>query len=99
MERIAKWLNRKYDGSPMMKKIGEAVYRFVNRNLWAVVAVAILGIVMAVVGHYGKMGFDWRWFLFFELPLYLFLGWAVWKTIGIYRKSKELGRKNNSEKA
>lgn len=72
----------------MFKWIGEKVYNFVNNNLGLVFALAIVGIILAVVGHYGTCGFHLGWFLFFELPLYIFCGWAIYKVVQIFKNIK-----------
>lgn len=76
-------------------KIGNKVYACVNKNLQFIFAVALFGIVFAVIGHYGTMSFNLKWFLFFELPLYAFLIWAVcsvWRTYSNFKnKSKNNG--------
>jgi len=53
-----------------------------------VLTLAFVGILFAIVGHYGTMGFNIKWFLFFELPLYLFCIWALYKTYKIYKMIK-----------
>ncbi len=70
----------------MFKWIGEKVYNFVNNNLVLIFVLAGIGIVFAIIGHYGTMGFNWKWFLFFELPIYLFCGWAIYKTVRLFKK-------------
>ena len=72
----------------MFKWIGEKVYNFVNNNLGFVFALAIVGIILAVVGHYGTCGFNIWWFLLFELPLYIFCGWAIYKVVQIFKNIK-----------
>ena len=57
-----------------------------------VIMLAIFGIGCAVVGHYGTMGFSWKWFLFFELPLYVFYIWALSAAYKIYKRAKELNK-------
>lgn len=69
----------------MFKWIGEKVYNFVNNNLGLVLGVAAGGIILAIIGHYGILGFYLGWFLLFELPLYLFCGWAIYKVIKILK--------------
>ena len=59
-----------------------------------VITLAIFGIAFAIVGHYGQMGFDWKWFLFFELPLYIFCTWALYSGWKMYKIAKELEKKN-----
>jgi len=73
----------------LARRIGEKVYAWVNRNMPVVIGVAGFGIVCAVVGHYGQMGFHLGWFLGFELPLYLFLLWAVYRVWRMYHKYKK----------
>lgn len=69
--------------------IGKRVIYIVENYLPALIILAALGIISAIIGHYGKMGFNWKWFVFFELPLYLFLSWASWKCIKIYKEIKK----------
>ena len=66
--------------------IGKKVTYIVENYLLALVILAVLGIISAIIGHYGQLGFDWRWFVFFELPLYLFVGWAISKCIKMYKE-------------
>lgn len=88
MENIVRWINQKYENSRAMKTVGEAVYRFVSNHLGTIVVLAIFGITLAVVGHYGTVGFNWKWFVFFELPLYLFFGWVGYKIHRIFFNNK-----------
>ncbi len=53
-----------------------------------VITLFIIGISCAIIGHYGTMGFNWKWFIFFELPLYLFCGWALYKTYKLHKLIK-----------
>ena len=53
-----------------------------------VLILGFLGLSCAIVGHYGTMGFNIKWFLFFELPLYLFCILALYKTYKIYKMIK-----------
>jgi len=72
----------------MFRWIAEKVYNFVNNNLNLVFAFAIVGIIFAIVGHYGSCGFHLGWFLFFELPLYIFCGWAIYVIIKMLKNIK-----------
>lgn len=49
--------------------------------------IALVAIAMAVVSHYFLLGFNLMWFLFFELPLYIFCGWALWKALKTYNET------------
>ena len=56
----------------MFDKIGKFIKKAVENNLNFILGIGIVGIIMAIVGHYGTVGFDWTMFLCFELPLYIF---------------------------
>ena len=58
-----------------------------------VVALAVIGIVCAIISHYALMSFQPFWFIFFELPLYIFLGWACYATWKIWKRFKNLEKK------
>ena len=49
--------------------------------LTAILTMAVIGIAFAIIGHYGGKSFDWKWFLFFDCPLYAFVIWVGWKLI------------------
>ena len=51
-------------------------------------ALTFFGIAFAIVGHYGTIGFNIKWFLFLELPLYLFCTWALYKAYKLYKMTK-----------
>lgn len=53
-----------------------------------VLTLAFFGILFAIVGHYGTLGFNIKWFLFFELPLYLFCTWALYNAYKLYKMVK-----------
>ena len=59
-----------------------------------VVTLAFFGILFAIVGHYGQVGFNWKWFLFFELPLYVFCIWALCAAYKLYKQAKKLNNNN-----
>jgi hypothetical protein len=60
-----------------------------KKYLWIPINVGLIAIVMAIIGHYGTMGFNLKMFLFFELPLYIFCGWALYTALKIFIKIKE----------
>lgn len=62
-----------------------------------VLILAFFSILFAVVGHYGEMRFNWKWFCFFELPLYLFCIWALYAGYKLYKRATEI-HKYNKEK-
>ena len=47
---------------------------------------AFFGIFCAMVGYYGTVGFDWARFIFMELPLYIFCGWALVMTFTMVKR-------------
>lgn len=64
----------------ILTKIGEALHKCISNGGWvAVLVFAFFGVLFAMVGYYGEVGFNWKMFLFAELPLYLFCGWALHK--------------------
>lgn len=73
-----------------MKKIGQLIHKFIQSGGWVtILGIAFFGILAAIVSHYSLMGFNWKWFVFFEMPLYGFCGWAfynVFKTIKKFQK-------------
>jgi len=90
-----------------LRKINDKIYTSMNYfftecgGITLVFVLAFVGIACAIVGFYGKYGFDWKWFLCLHLPLYIFCGWALWKAIEMYMrfiKDKEDWRKQDDER-
>lgn len=72
---------------------GEKIHWFLTVGGWRTILLfAFISIIMAVVGHYGTMGFNWKWFLFFELPLYAFCGWALYKVFKLIKNNPDIFR-------
>lgn len=70
-------------------KIGEFLHKhFEDFTKPFVITLFIIGVSCALIGHYGQMGFNWKWFLFFELPLYSFCIWALYGAYKIYKRAK-----------
>ena len=69
----------------MKEAIWRKLLNFIKNGGWlTILIIAFFGIATAIVSHYAIMGFDLKWFIFFEIPLYTFCGWAfynVFKTI------------------
>lgn len=85
-------------------KVSEIVWRkmtsfFENGGMAVVFTLAFFGIACAIIAHYGQMGFMWKWFVFFDLPLYIFLGWALYKAYMIWRNYQKWVNKDNSDGA
>jgi len=71
-------------------KFGEFLHKhFETFTKPVVITLAFSGILFAIVGHYGTMGFNLNWFIFFELPLYLFCAWALYKAYKMYKSIKK----------
>ena len=73
-------------------KFGEKFYNKFTDFLtdgggYALFIIALFGIALAVISHYYLLGFNLMWFLFFELPLYIFCGWALWKAYLMYKRT------------
>jgi hypothetical protein len=74
----------------LLFKFGEFLHKhFEDFTKPFVLTLAFFGIAFAIVGHYGTMGFNLKWFLFFELPLYLFCGWTLFKVYKLYKMTKQ----------
>lgn len=56
----------------------------------ALLLVAFITIVPYIIVHYMSMGFNVYWFFGFELPLYAFLMWAMYKMFKIKHKFDKL---------
>lgn len=84
-------------------KFGEKFYNnftnfLINGGGYVLFGVALFGITLAIIGHYGLLGFNIWWFLFFELPLYIFCGWALWKALKIYNQTLSDNEKYEQER-
>ena len=74
----------------MFERLGKKVAYIVENYMEFIFVLAALGIIFAVIGHYGTCGFNWKMFLFFELPLYLFLAWAIYASCQMYVEAKKM---------
>lgn len=54
---------------------------------YVIFIIGIIAIVLATIGFYMQMGFDWKWFIFLQLPLYIFCGWALYNAYKLYSES------------
>jgi len=75
------------------KSFSEKLYEkmnkfFQNGGMIAVFILAGFGIGASIFGHYGtlikKNAIDWRWVVFFDVPLYAFCAWALFSAIKMY---------------
>lgn len=66
--------------------------RFKISFLDIVCAIAVIAIIMAIVGHYGSMGFNLKYFLCIDIPLYCFSIWALYMAIKIFKQYRQFQR-------
>ena len=75
----------------LFKLIGEKIHSYISNGGWiSVLVIAFLGILMAVVGYYGTVGFNWKMFVFAELPLYTFCIWALSKMFKLIKNNPDI---------
>ena len=73
-------------------------YFLENGGGWVVFIIALIAIIFAIVGFYGQNGFNWKWFIFFHLPLYVFCCWALYKAMKMYNKTlKDIDERKKKE--
>ena len=73
IQKVGKWLHNHFDD--FTKPV--------------VLFLAAVGIVFAIIGHYGTVGFNFWWFFFWDVPLYLFCIWALYKAYKLYKMIKK----------
>ena len=75
----------------LFKLIGEKIHKYISNGGWiSVLVIAFLGILMAVIGYYGTVGFNWKMFIFAELPLYAFCVWALSKMFKLIKNNPDV---------
>lgn len=75
----------------LFKLIGEKIHRYISDGGWLFILVfAFIGIAFAVIGYYGKVGFNWKMFVFAELPLYAFCIWALSKVFKLIKNNPDV---------
>ena len=82
----------------MNKNFGKKFYikftEFLNNGGgYMIFAIGLIGIIFAIIGFHGQNKFNWGWFIFFEVPLYVFCCWALYTAIKLYNKTL-----NNNDK-
>lgn len=71
----------------IIKRLGFKIYCWINDGGWiSCLVMGFLGLLCAVVSLYGTLGFNWVRFLFADLPLFSFCGWALYN--GIFKRIK-----------
>lgn len=78
-----------------MKKFIYSVAEMVETTRYFWYGVGIFSIISLIIAHYGLMGFNWKWFIFFELPLYCFICWVFY---AMYRMRNIHGKNDKKQK-
>ena len=74
----------------LFKLIGEKIHYVISNGGWlSVLVFAFIGIVFAIIGYYGRVGFNWKMFVFAELPLYAFCIWALSKVFKLIKNNPD----------
>lgn len=74
----------------LINYISNKVCAFVNNNFCFVITLASISIICAIIGHYGQLGFNLKSCVLFEVPLYVFCGWALGKACILYKRYKDI---------
>ena len=75
----------------ILNKAGEQLHKFISNGGWlSILVFAFIGIVLAIIGYYGTVGFNWKMFVFAELPLYAFCGWALYKVFKLIKNNPDI---------
>ena len=70
---------------------GKKLHKFFSHGGWVTILIlGFFGILFALIGKYGTMGFNWKWFVFFDLPLYTFCGWALYNVGKLIRNNRDI---------
>lgn len=74
----------------VFKQIGEKIHYCISNGGWLTVLVfAFIAILFAIIGYYGTVGFNWKMFIFAELPLYAFCIWALSKVFKLIKNNPD----------
>lgn len=74
----------------MKEAIWRKLHNFIKNGGWiTIVVIAFFGITSAIVSHYSILGFNWKWFIFFEMPLYIFCGWVTYNVFKMIKTLKK----------
>lgn len=70
--------------------IGKKIHYCISNGGWITILVfAFIAILFAIIGYYGTVGFNWKMFIFAELPLYAFCGWALYKVFKLIKDNPD----------
>ena len=88
-----RYVQRCNEGGVTMTKFSEKAYKkmtefLTNGGMYFIFGLGIIAIIFAIIGHYATVGFNIWAFLFFELPLYIFCCWALYKAFKMYKKNQ-----------
>lgn len=68
--------------------------RFKISFLDIICAIAIIALILGIVGHYSSMGFNLKYFLCLDIPLYCFSIWTLYMVIKIFKQYRQLQQHN-----
>lgn len=85
----------------LLEKFHEKFTRALNEGAgYSLFALAIVGIIFAIIGFYAVNGFSLVWFLCLHLPLYTFCGWALWQAFKMYQGTlKEIEKREEEHES
>lgn len=74
-----------------MKRFARFVFNFINDGGWrCVLILGGIGITLSVIAMYGKCGFNWIRFIFADVPLFAFCGWALYSVYKLIKNNKDV---------
>ena len=75
----------------LFKLIGEKIHYGISNGGWlSILVFAFIGIAFAIIGYYGTVGFNWKMFVFAEIPLYAFCIWALSKVFKLIKNNPDI---------
>jgi hypothetical protein len=75
----------------LLNKAGQQLHKFISNGGWlSILVFAFIGIALAIIGYYGTVGFNWKMFVFAELPLYAFCGWALYNVFKLIKNNPDV---------
>lgn len=74
-----------------MKSLAKFVYDFVNNGGWRFIIIfGLIGIISTIIAMYGRCGFNWIRFIFADIPLFSFCGWALYHVYKLIKNNKDV---------
>lgn len=74
-----------------MKRFARFVYNFINGGGWkCILILGGLGMILSIIGMYGKCGFNWIRFILADVPLFSFCVWVLSKVHKLIKKNRDI---------